>query len=76
MDSPADPGIQRHQLRLDQYRGLAREAELAAAACTLERVREQHQAAAVSWTGLANAEVARIAERRARLDAAIRTEPT
>lgn len=70
MDFSTDTGLQRQQLRLDQYRGLAREATLAAAGSTLERVREQREAAAASWTLLADAEAARMADRRARLASA------
>ena len=70
MDLSTDTGLARQQLRLDQYRGLAREAALAAAGCTLERVRAQREAAAASWTQLADGEEARMQQRRARLELA------
>lgn len=72
MEPSADTTLRRSQERLDQYRGLAREAALAAAGTTLERVRAQRQAAADSWTVLADAEEARMLSRQSRLRDAAR----
>lgn len=67
MDVPADPTLRKHQLKTDEYRARAREAFAAAASATLDRVREQRESAAAIWAGLADAEEARLATRRARL---------
>jgi hypothetical protein len=67
MDVLADPTLRKHQLKAEEYRARAREAFAAAESTTLERVRVQRQAAAASWADLADAEEARLAERRLRL---------
>ncbi|MFC3067962.1 hypothetical protein [Phenylobacterium soli] len=67
MDVSADAVLHKHQIKADEYRARAREAFAAAEAATLDRVREQRQAAAASWAELADAEDARLVTRRARL---------
>jgi hypothetical protein len=64
MDLPAGPTLHKHQLKAEEYRARAREAFAAAESATLDRVREQRQAAAASWTDLADAEEARLAATR------------
>jgi hypothetical protein len=72
MDVPHDPTLRKHQLKAEEYRARANEAFAAAASATLDRVRDQRQAAASSWAGLADAEEARLADRIARLSQAAR----
>lgn len=67
MDLPRDPTLHKHQIKAEEYRARAREAFAAAESTTLERVRDQRQAAAASWAVLADAEEARLVTRRARL---------
>lgn len=67
MDAITDASLRKLQLKTDQYRTRAREAFADAAGATLDRVRDQRHAAAVSWTALADAEEARLLDRRARL---------
>ncbi|CAN7605981.1 hypothetical protein LJR164_004500 [Phenylobacterium sp. LjRoot164] len=67
IDSSLDPALQRFQLKAEEYRARAREALAEANGATLDRVREQRQASADTWAGLASAEEARIVSRRARL---------
>lgn len=67
VDVPADPTLRKHQLKAEEYRARAREAFTAAESATLDRVREQRQAAANTWADLATAEEARLVTRRARL---------
>lgn len=66
-DVPVDPALEKLQLRAEEYRARASQASAAARDATLERVREQQQAAANSWADLACAEDARFASRLARL---------
>lgn len=67
IDRPADPTLMKHQLKAEEYRARARDAFAAAESTTLDRVREQRQAAAATWADLADAEEARLVTRRARL---------
>lgn len=54
----------KHELKAEEYRNRAREASAAAEGATLDRVREQRLAAAVTWSELAEAEDARARSRR------------
>lgn len=54
----------KHELRAEAYRARARDAFASAEEATLERVREQRRAAAVTWSDLADAEDARALSRR------------
>jgi hypothetical protein len=67
MDLPSDATLRKHQLKADEYRARARDAHAEAQSATLDRVRDQRQAAAVSWSDLADVEEARLADRKARL---------
>jgi hypothetical protein len=55
-----------HMARSLDYRARAEAERAAEAACVLDQVRLKHQRAAEVWTGLADAEDAREAERTAR----------
>jgi hypothetical protein len=57
-------------LKALEYRARAEEATTAARACTLDRIREQHELAAARWTELAEAEESRARSNRVRLAAA------
>jgi hypothetical protein len=67
MDLSVDPTLQKLKLKAEEYRARAREAFAAAESATLDRVRDQRQAAAATWADLADAEEARIEDRRIRL---------
>jgi hypothetical protein len=64
---PVDPTLHKLQLKAEEYRARAREAVAAAESATLDRVRDQRQAAAASWADLADVEEARFEDRRIRL---------
>jgi len=66
-DFRPDPTLQKLQLKADEYRARAREASAAAETATLDRVRDQRQSAALTWTDLAESQDARIEDRRLRL---------
>ena len=58
-----------HLARAEDYRARAEAERVAEAACVLDQVRLKHQLAAEVWTGLADAEDAREAERTGRFPA-------
>lgn len=58
--------MHKSELKAEEYRARAREASEAAQATPLERVRAQRQQSADTWAGLAEAEEARIHDRRLR----------
>jgi len=53
------------ELKAEEYRARAREASAAAAEASLDRIRERHQQAAITWSELADAEEARAQQSRA-----------
>jgi hypothetical protein len=55
------------ELKAEEYRARAQEASAAAAEATLDRIRERHQQAAITWSELADAEEARAQRNRALL---------
>ena len=66
-DHPLDSTLQKLKLKAEEYRARAREAFADAESATLDRVRDQRQAAAATWADLADSQEARIEDRRARL---------
>ncbi|WGU41513.1 MULTISPECIES: hypothetical protein [unclassified Phenylobacterium] len=64
---PVEPALEKLRLRAEEYRARASQASAAARDATLDRVREQHQTAADTWTDLACAEDGRLASRLARI---------
>lgn len=63
--SPTEgPAPSKGELRAEEYRARAREAQQEAERATLDRVREQRQLAADTWSQLADAEEARARDRR------------
>lgn len=67
IDHPVDPTLQKLKIKAEEYRARARDAFAAAESATLDRVRDQRQAAAATWADLADVEEARIEDRRMRL---------
>ncbi|HEY8616871.1 hypothetical protein [Phenylobacterium sp.] len=66
---------QKSDARAVEYRVRADAATAAAGACQLDRMREQHEAAAAVWTQLAEAEERRARERLVFHGAAVTTVP-